>query len=372
MTAALTRPRMLALVGDLSGPTLWRVLQPTAALQDRGYPAEWDFRTAPAIEHAPRAFDGFVLPRLAWPSVAQRLVAHWFDLLHAAGKFVVFDLDDDILTFADTARRIELGWTEGRSFDQLEAARAARVWALRRCDGVTVSTEPLAEVVRSFTARPVVVVPNAIDLPWLRTVLRRALRRTRGVTIGWAGGMRSGRDLAPVAEAWRRIAERFPSVTFVVQGHPDPGLLAAVPSDRLLLLPWLPLDRYPEGLVEVDIACCAVAADRWNANKSPIKAYEAAVAGAAVVATPTVYGSLIADGLTGYLAETASDWTRALADLVEHPALRSMMARRLLRVVEREHALARNVGAWPAAWAAIAEDAAERRRDHAGLVVARA
>lgn len=370
--AELAGPRMLSLVGDLSGPTLWRVLQPTAVLQDRGYPAEWDFRTAPVIEHAASAFDGFVLPRLAWPPIATGLAARWFDLLRAAGKFVVYDVDDDIFSFADTARRVELGWTEGRSFDQLEADRAARAWALRQCDGVTVSTDPLAALVRSFTERPVVVVPNAIDLPWLRTVLRRAQRRTDGITIGWAGGMRSGRDLAPVAEAWRRIAERFPSVTFVVQGHPDPGLLAAVPPDRLLLLPWLPLDRYPEGLVEVDIACCAVAADRWNANKSPIKAYEAAVAGAAVVASPTVYGDLVEHGLTGYLAETADDWERNLGELLDRPALRAIMATRLLRVVEKRHALARNVGAWPAAWAAIQADAAERRRDHAGLVVARA
>lgn len=363
---------MLALVGDLSGPALWRVLQPVAALQARGYPAEWDFRTAPAVAHATSAFDGFVLPRLAWPPAARGLAARWFDLLRAAGKVVVFDADDDIFSFADTARRIEIGWTDGASFDELEAKRAARLWALRACDGVTVSTDSLAEIVRSFTQRPVVVVPNAIDLPWVRTVLRRATRRIAGVTIGWAGGMRSGRDLAVVAEAWRRLAARFPSLTFVVQGHPDPGLISAVPADRLVLLPWLPLDRYCEGLAEVDIAICAVASDRWNANKSPIKAMEAAVAGAAVVASPTVYGRLVEHGRTGYLAETADDWERHLADLIARPALRAIMATRLLRVVEREHALARNVGAWPEAWRAIAADAAERRARDGEYVLARA
>ncbi|MFL5688667.1 MAG: glycosyltransferase [Chloroflexota bacterium] len=363
---------MLAIVGDLNGPSLWRILHPFRALQDRGYAAEWDFKSAKMLALAPPLFDGFVLPRLAWHGIERSEAALWFRALRAAGKVVVFDADDDVFTFADTARRIEIGWTEGKTFDELEAERGNRVWALGQCDGVTVSTEPLAEIVRSFTPRPVVVVPNAIDLPWFRSALRRAQRRTAGITIGWAGGARTARDLAPVAEAWGRLARRYPAVTFVVQGHPDPGLLAAVPADRLVVLPWMPLDRYPEGLVEVDIACCAVAADRWNANKSPIKAFEAAVAGSAVVASPTVYGDLVEHGLTGYLAETADDWERNLAELLDRPALRAIMAKRLLKVVEKRHALAASVGAWPAAWATIAADAAGRRGDHAGVVVARA
>ena len=47
-----------------------------------------------------------------------------------------------------------------------------------------------------------IVVPNAIDVPWFRRVLRGAQRRTDGMTIGWAGGIRPDRDLAEMAQAW--------------------------------------------------------------------------------------------------------------------------------------------------------------------------
>ena len=134
-----------------------------------------------------------------------------------------------------------------------------------------------------------------------------------------------------------------------------------VPSERLVVLPWMPLERYPSGLVEVDIACASVSDERFNRCKTAIKAYEAAVAGAAVVATPTVYGGLIEHERTGYLAETADEWEHALAELVERPALRAIMATRLLKVVERKHSLRGNLHRWPEAWSAIAEDARARR-----------
>ena len=360
-TAALDGPRMLALVGDLSGPSYWRILAPFTALQAANYAAHWDFKDASGIGSIAPLYDGYVLPRMSWQPAHRRLAEAWFGAIKAAGRFVVFDCDDDVLTSDLTHRAIELGLTEGKSFVELEAERLERLWALRQCDGVTVSTQRLATVVRSFTERPVVVVPNAIDVPWFRRVLRGAQRRTDGITIGWAGGIRPDRDLAEMAQAWARIAERFPDVTFVIQGHVPPVIVQAVPAERLIVLPWLPLERYPVGLAEVDIACCSVAPERFNRCKSPIKAMEAAVAGAAVVATPTVYGGLIEDGVTGYLAESVDQWEAALSSLVAKPALRSIMATRLLKVVERKHSLSENLWRWPAAWSAIHEDARVRR-----------
>ena len=121
------------------------------------------------------------------------------------------------------------------------------------------------------------------------------------------------------------------------------------------------LEHYPSGLVEIDIGCASVVDAPFERCKSAIKCYEYAAAGAAVVATPTIYGSVIEHGVSGYLAETADDWELWLANLVESHATRQIMARRLLRVVERKYALAENIWRWPASWAVIAEDARARR-----------
>jgi len=357
----LSGPSMLALAGDMSGPTLWRVLFPFTALHKLGYRADWALKDAPGIGSLAPLYDGFVIPRMAWKPGQRQIAEQWFSMIRRAGRFVAYDLDDDILTADLNYRAVELGWADGKTFVELEAERFERIWALQQADGVTVSTQRLATVVRSFTTRPVIVVPNAIDVPWFRRVLRSAERRSASPTIGWAGGRRPDRDLGPMAEAWSRIARRYPAVTFVVQGHVPAVVTDAVPADRLLVLPWMPLERYPAGLVEVDIGCASVSDERFNRCKTAIKAYEAAVAGAAVVATPTVYGQVIEHGQTGYLAETADEWEHALARLVENEAGRKIVARRLLRHVERSYSLAENLWRWPSAWSAIQEDAQARR-----------
>jgi glycosyltransferase involved in cell wall biosynthesis len=354
-------PSMLALVGDMSGPTLWRVLQPFTMLQQRGWPGGWDFKDARGIGDIAPLFDGFVLPRMAWAPGARRLAETWFAAVKRAGKVVVYDADDDLFTAALDRRAVELDWTDGKSAAELAAERHERIWTLQQCDGVTVSTQRLATVVRTLTDRPVVVVPNAIDVDWFRRVSRVPTRETRGLTIGWAGGRRPDRDVELMARAWGRLAVRYADLTFVVAGHVPPVIVEQVPPERLVQLPWRSLEHYPESYAEIDIACCSVSDEPFNRCKSPIKAYEAAVAGAVVVASPSVYGGTIEHGRNGYIASSADEWERYLGELVESPRRRRMLALRLLRAVERKYSLAENLHRWPSAWAAIAEDARVRR-----------
>lgn len=375
MTVRLAGPSMLALISDFTGPTLWRCLQPFTALERAGYPCGWDNVHNNAARLLIPTFDGLLIARSGWQRFARRLVEGFLLEAHDAGRFVVMDLDDDVLSPGFSERQIVLGWGEGKTYEQLEAERAERIWAVRQVDGVTVSTEPLAVVVRSVTDRTVIVVPNAIDAPWFRGALRRRKRQIQAPTIGWAGGMRPDSDVAAMADGWRLVAARHPAVRFVVQGYLPPIVKASVPAERLVVIPWLPLERYPEPLIEVDIACCSVAPDRFNACKSVIKAYEAALAGSAVVASPYLYGDvvpegcdvrapqgLIVDGVNGLLAETPAEWAAALDVLLRRPADRSILARRLLKRVEQRHTLARNLAAWPSAWAAIRDDARARHR----------
>lgn len=356
----LTGPSVLALVSDQSGPNLWRVLQPITALEKRGYPCGWDFKDNALIGELAPHFDGVLLPRFSWPPQHRRMAEQWFAALRRAGKFVVYDADDDIFTAAETHRRIELNWAEGKSFEQLEAERHERIWAMQQSDGVTVSTQRLATIVRSYTSKPVIVVPNAIDLRWFRGVVRATKRQVPGLTIGWAGGRRHDRDLLDMFEAWYRISKRYAEVTFVVQGWCPDIVREMLPPERLVVLPWMKLETYPAGLAQIDIGCCAVSSTPFNRAKSPIKAYEYAAAGAAVIASPTLYAGVIEHGKSGWIVESAAEWEDALAQLVESNSLRQMMVRRLGRIIEKRLSLDVNVWRWPAAWAEIAESASRK------------
>jgi glycosyltransferase involved in cell wall biosynthesis len=352
---------MLALVADMTGPTLWRSLWPITALERRGYPCGWEYKDAALAAPLAANFDGCLLSRVSWPPGHWRLVKNALTEAHDAGRFWVYDCDDDLFGEDSIHRLIEMEWTDGCSLAELEAARRERLWAMQVCDGVTTTTPYLASVVSRLTDRPVVVVPNAIDVIWFRSVVRATRREISGLTIGWAGGKRPDADVAVMADAWARLAARYPAVRFVVGGYLPDVVRLRVPANRLAFIPWLPLERYPAMFRQIDIACAPLADTPFNRAKTPIKAYEAALAGACVVASPTLYGEVIDDGTTGRLATTADDWEAALADLIERPALRAILAGRLLRVVEKQHALERNLWRWPAAWSTIAAQARAKR-----------
>ena len=353
-------PRVLALVGDISGCTLWRVWQPFAELQRHGVFAHWtprdgtDNNDPRFIAKLPHNFDALVLPRLFWAHAEDAV--RFTGAIHKAGMAVIVEVDDDVYSPSIVERAYTTQDTEReKGFVRLEAERQARLEVLQLCDGVTVSSLRLATIVSMHTDAPVEVVPNAIDTRWFHQTLHGCRRTIPPLTIGWAGGARYREDLEPIAEAWGNLARRYPNLTFVVQGFMAEVLIDAVPADRCRRLPWLPLEEYPRALLNFDIGCAAVAPKLFNTAKTPIKVWEYAMAGVPAVATPTLYGQVIADGTDGLLAETAAEWEAALARLVEDAELRRQVWRAQRRRVACEHSLERNWQRWPIAWARILE-----------------
>jgi hypothetical protein len=127
-------------------------------------------------------------------------------------------VDDDLFTDKFVERN---SFVWGFSDEQSREQRDGIVRAMQRCDGVTVSTQRVATIVREYTDKPVKVVGNYMDLHWWKQVQKRAKRdeNLKGITIGWAGGRRPDADVEPMVKAWGRIAAKYPNVTFVIQGH---------------------------------------------------------------------------------------------------------------------------------------------------------
>lgn len=270
LDAPLIGPPTLALVGGSARANachMWRVWQPFARLQALGYPAEWGVNEDPrTVLFLPR-FRVVVLCRLSWTREQQAGALRWFALSRKAGRRIVYECDDDLFS-PFVVHQQHAGIAKETPVEQLEAERLASLWTMRQCDGVTVSTERLASVVRTFTDAPVEVVPNAIDVRWFRGVQAALGKRTvPGLTIGWAGGNRPDGDLAAMAEAWGRLAQRYPHVTFVLYGHQPAVVSRFVPETRLRRLPWRDVTEYPAELVNFDIACCPLENRHFNRCK---------------------------------------------------------------------------------------------------------
>lgn len=352
-------PRVLTLVGSPDGSALWRVWQPAAELQRQGHTVEWEYNSADGLAAvvALKRIEAIVLARLSWAEHELPQARAFIDTLHRQGIACFAEFDDDSFLAIDEHL------TDEADRERLERNKLS-LHTIGMVDGITVSTQRLATIVRTLTDVPVVVVPNLIDLAWFRAVQAQAVRVVRGLTIGWAGAKRQDSDLFAVAEAWGRIAAnpQYRRVRFVVQGYAPAPLVEAVPAERLHVLPFLSLEEYPLGLVNVDIGCASVANTRFNRSKSIIKCLEyGARSKTAVVATPTLYSQIVRDSDTGYLAETADEWEAALARLIEDAALRRALARRLGREVERSHSLQRFAYRWLDAWGELLREFRERQ-----------
>jgi glycosyltransferase involved in cell wall biosynthesis len=362
-------PRVLALTGQESGCVLWRVWQPYTELQRQGYGAWFRDKDDPEM-HSPEwaylaatRLEAVVLPRFSWDARNQAVARRWVRAMHNAGLAVIYEVDDDVFTPQIGAR--QHATTEAhKTLEQLEQDRRGRIAAIRLCDGLTVSTEQLAAVVTQYVAPdiPVMVVPNAIDVAWFSRTIRGAQRQTPRLSVGWAGGSRYAEDLAPIAEAWSAIAQRFSHVHFVVQGHASEVLELAVPRDRLHVTPWLSVTEYPRALRNIDIGCASVAPNHFNRCKTPIKVWEYTLAGAVTVSSPTLYEQAVTDEQDGLIAETATEWETALARLIEDGELRKRLRRAQRRRIAEHHTLARHAHEWPKAWRQIIDIFHSKRR----------
>lgn len=312
----------------------------------------------PMVAHG--RYDAVITPRIVWP--VKDVGEKWLDSIHKANLAWIYEVDDDVFTTRIVDRQARLFKSEAeKGKDQLEWERLERIKLLSQADGVTVSSQRLATIVKGVAPEniPVYVIPNAIDAEWWKQMLRGYARLPElrdKLTIGWAGGTRDEIDLKEMAKAWGIIAERYPDVHFVAQGYITETLANAVPQHRRSTLPWCDLSEYPRAMLNFDIGCCTVAPLLFNSSKTAIKWYEMTLGGAVCVVSPMVYGREVTPGVNALVAETVDEWVTALSSLIESEELRRSLYREARRTIMKEHSLANNWWRWPEAWS----DAIER------------
>ncbi len=88
-------PKVLTMIGEMDGCSLWRNLTPITALQQQGVPGvEWcmhDDQALRAVAGIVHQFDALVLARLHWPLEEQAAADAWFSLIHRAGLAIIYE-----------------------------------------------------------------------------------------------------------------------------------------------------------------------------------------------------------------------------------------------------------------------------------------
>jgi glycosyltransferase involved in cell wall biosynthesis len=236
---------------------------------------------------------------------------------------VIFDFDDAIY-LTDSAAHVE--------------------WLCRRAALVVVGNAFLAAQVRQW-AKQTRVIPTLVDIP----PAVPASASQGAARVGWLG---SGYSIAetlfpfiPMFAQWQRELD----FEFVIVSKPAPALPAASPGDATLrwrFVPWRPgIERDIAGLM--DIGVMPLVDTPYQRGKCGAKLLQYMAAGLPAIASPVgVNQTIVRDGETGFLADTAEDWRKALRLLIADPELRRRLGQAGRAACERDYSIEAGMPRW--------------------------
>jgi hypothetical protein len=229
----------------------------------------------------------------------------------------VYELDDDVLHITPE------NWSAYQFYDHPDV-RDATIHAAETASLVTVSTEPLAAVMREYNDR-VVVLPNCIP-DWVTLLPRPRRERPR---VGWQGGASHGIDIGQVAAPVRRFLKRFPSWDLQLNGT-DYRHTFRVPADRAFYVPWVAIYDHPEryfASIDFDIGLAPLWPTPFARSKSAIKVIEYGACGIPSIASDIEpYRDVITHGVDGFLVKHDYEWLKYLSILAGDDELREKMS----------------------------------------------
>lgn len=208
----------------------------------------------------------------------------------------------------DTDDALDLVPPENINYKGLQSRLELYEFLLRAADVVTTTTETLADYLRRWNSN-VVVIPNSIDPEEWSPQPKNGNPR-----IGWTGSPTHFADLAVALDAIRDLQKKR-DFTLVLQGICKESSLEELyefllarwgekffemplgksikrfmerlSGVRYEFSPMVPMDQHPQKVCDLalDIGIAPLLDDRFNRNKSCIKYYEYAMAGAVTVAS---------------------------------------------------------------------------------------
>ncbi|RMB07835.1 glycosyl transferase family 1 [Eilatimonas milleporae] len=295
-----------------------RTIQPVKAMRQMGANVFYAEETRP-------------LPRLTDPSeprilILQRLVPeprNWIAALCSAWRkgWVTIVEDDD---HPDLYAR-SLG----------KNAHVVTAFSARTAHAMQTATQALAAWHRRNTPYVTAFENQVYELPPLET------RPDDHVRL-FFGAINREACWRPLIDTINDTLRRHSHVVPVVVHDRD--FFQALDSPGKQFHPAMTHEDYMTLLATCDISLLPLSDNRGNRCKSDLKFIEAAAAGNAVIASPTVYDASVKDGRTGLIAGTTEDWCRHLEALISTPAYRRTMGMAARTYVARERMLMQHIG----------------------------
>jgi len=208
---------------------------------------------------------------------------------------------------------------------------------------IQTSTPALADALREYNPHVKVFRNEMGEVP-----PRRKLDGSSGVNIFFGAWNREaeGQELLPILN--EVIREHGEEIRFTVLSDVD--FFRGLETERKEFIGrdaycggrFVPYSVYRSALSSADIALLPLRDTPFHRMKSDLKFIESAACGAAVLASPVVYGDAVRDGETGFLFRDGREFRRKLMLLIRDGNLRCRMADAAYDYVRRERMLSQH------------------------------
>ena len=245
------------------------------------------------------------------------------------GIRLIYDIDDFIFEY-DSIK--ELPFMADKEYRGFEKYSALIYQCMQQCDGITVSTEHLAQAVRkAFPQKSVYVNRNVASAEMLilsALAQHRKRKHIDRVVLGYFSGSNThGRDFELISDVLLELMQEHENVYLKIVGCLElPDGFRKV-KERILSEGFMDWQKLPDAIASVDINLMPLEDTFFHACKSENKWLEAAL-----VKVPTVgsYNEEIAhatcSGKNILLCKTKEEWKTNLEFLIQSEAKRREIA----------------------------------------------
>jgi glycosyltransferase involved in cell wall biosynthesis len=221
--------------------------------------------------------------------------------------------------------------------------------AIKLCDIIVVSTEPLAKAVKALAdGRRIRVVQNFLPLAFIHRAEAGRRSKAKDVhvkpRVGWAGGTSHAGDLALLTDVVKATRDE---ITWVFMGMVPPG----ISPHEVEFHPAVKLEDYAAALGELnlDLAVAPLADNHFNECKSNLRLLELGACGYPVIASdihpfknsPAVHPA----------DSSAESWIAAIRTLLHDDNHREALSDRMRAWVNDNFVLENKISLWAQGWA---------------------
>ena len=247
-----------------------------------------------------------------------RKILNLFDAfcLRRYSRKTIYDYDDALM-YSDS-KPGRNNWSRQRRFRR----------SVELSDMVIAGNSYLAEHAQKFNPR-VEVLPTGLDVKAYSS--ERRAKNDGKIRLVWIGSKSTLKYLAEIKPALEEIGSRF-----------DNAVLRIICDDffdlqnmRVEKHQWH-IDTEAVDLITSDIGLAPLPDDRFTRGKCGFKILQYAAAGLPIIASPVgVNAEYVSDGVTGFHAASALEWTERIGNTIKNQQLRKSMGLAARQMVEK-------------------------------------